>query len=233
MSIYIDAEKAFDTVWHSGLRKMMHNAKIPVKLIRLISSFLENRQGCVKVNQNLSKLVLLSAGVPQGSILAPLLYIFYIREMPTEISNDIMSSFYADDTSYSASDNTHKGRKVFVSQHLQRILTNLEIFCTKWRIKLNSDKTWCQNFYIDEANNNTPRLYLNGNLLKYKKTFKFLGVTFDQKLTFSDHINDIVTRAKKRLNLMKALKGQTWGANPETIMSVSYTHLTLPTTPYV
>ena len=140
-------------------------------MIRIISNFLNNRQGCIRVNSYISRKITLSAGVPQGSILAPLLYIFFIREMPTEISSEISSSFYADDTSYSASDNTHRRRTNFVSGHLQRILNDLETFCSKWRVKLNPDKTWCLNFYTKKVNNNTPRLWLRGELLKYKKNF--------------------------------------------------------------
>ena len=64
MSIFIDAEKAFDTVWHDGLRKLLHEAKIPIPVIRLLSSFLTNRKGCVKVNENFSREVTLTAGVP-------------------------------------------------------------------------------------------------------------------------------------------------------------------------
>ena len=105
-----------------------------------------------------------------------------------------------------------------MSQHLQRILLDLETFCSKWRIKLNPSKTWCLNFFLNSENDNTPRLWLRGELIEYKKTCKFLGITFDQKLTFNEHINDIVNRARKRLNLLKALRGQSWGASPETIL---------------
>ena len=108
VSIFIDAEKAFDTVCHDGLRKMLFDAKIPTKFLKVISNFLENRYGQVRVNEYLSEKVPLTAGVPQGSILSPLLYIFFIRELPTKISDEVMSSFYADDICYSASDNTHK-----------------------------------------------------------------------------------------------------------------------------
>ena len=55
-------------------------------------------------------------------------------------------------------------------------------------------------------------------MLQYKKTCKFLGVLFDDKLSFEDHIKDIVSRCKKRLNLLKAIAGQNWGASPETIL---------------
>ena len=93
----------------------------------------------------------------------------------------------------------------------------MEKFCSTWKIKLNPNKTWCQNFFINKENDNTPRLWLKGELLEYRKTSKFLGVTFDSLLTFGKHVNDIVTRAKTRLNLLKALRGQSWGASPETL----------------
>ena len=129
-----------------------------------------------------------------------------------------MSSFYADDICYSASDNTHKSRKCFAATHLQEILCELESFCSKWRIRLNPDKTVVLNSFKNRENDNTPRLWLRGELLKYEKSCKFLGVTFDSNHTFKEHIDDIVTRAKKRLNLLRALRGQSWGASPETLL---------------
>ena len=170
------------------------------------------------MNSSLSRIFLLEAGVPQGSILAPLLFIFFIKDMPTQIMEAMISSFYADDTSYAASDNQHKSRKVFVQDYLQPILTQLEEFCSLWRINLNPTKTWCVNFYNRSSDNNSPRLYLRGELLKYKKSCKFLGITFDDKLSFKNHIEEIVSKCKKRLNLLKALCGQNWGASPETIL---------------
>ena len=113
VSIFINTEKEFDTVWHDGLRKMLHDANIPIIILRIISNFLDNRHGSVKINESISTKVPLTAGVPQGSILSPLLYIFFIRQLPTKTSNEIMSSFYADDICYFASDNPHKSRKSF------------------------------------------------------------------------------------------------------------------------
>ena len=218
VSIFIDAERAFDSVWHDGLRTQLQNSNFPIKIIRWISSFLRNRRGRVKVNNCISIEVFLVAGVPQGSIISPLIYIFYIKGMPTKISEEILSSFYADDTSYAASDTQHKSRKNFVSGHLQTILNDLENFCKIWRITLNPGKTWCTNFFLKSSDNNCPRLWLKGELLKYKKEAKFLGFTFDQNLSHKAHILDVVNRCKKRLNLLKAIQGKTWGASPSTIL---------------
>ena len=141
--------------------------------------------------------------------------------MPTENSKEIISSFYADDTSYGASEDNRKDRKVFPADHLQRIINDLETYCSKWRIGLNPDKTWCLNFHQKSINNNSPRLWLGGELIQYKKTIKFLGITFDEKLNFKEHILNLISRCRKRLNLMKALRGQSWGANP-TILLYTY-----------
>ena len=195
--MYLDAEKAFNSISHNGLKKMLLDSKIPISIVRWLSSYLDNRTGCIKINSNLSREFLLRASVPQGSLLAPLLYIFYIKDMPTKILSSLVSSFNADDTSYAASDTLHKSSKLFLANQLQRILTDLEDFFSKWRVGLNSEKTWCLNFFQDSKNKNTPRLWLKGELLKYKTECKFLGFHFDQKLTFKTHIETLVSRCKK------------------------------------
>ena len=147
VALFIDAEKAFDSIWIDGLKKQLYDSKLPTKIIRWISSFLYNRQGRVRVNSCLSEKVYLLAGVPQGSIIAPLLYIFYIKDLPTKVFDALISSFYADDTSYAASDTLHKSSKTFVTDYLQPILTDLETFCAKWRMGLNPEKTFCLIFF--------------------------------------------------------------------------------------
>ena len=73
-------------------------------------------------------------------------------------------------------------------------------------------------FKLNNKQNTTPNIYLKNELLKYEEEAKFLGITFDSKLSFKNHVEDIVKRSKKKLNLLKALRGRTWGANPETLL---------------
>ena len=117
--------------------------------------------------------------------------------MPPVLSEEVMSSFYADDTSYAASVNTHKRRKLLYQHISKKIMTDLESFCSKWRIKLNAEKTWCLNFHINKENDSFPRLWLKGELLRYTKSFKFLGITFDPKLTYEKYTLDIAMHSKK------------------------------------
>jgi hypothetical protein len=108
--------------------------------------------------------------------------------------------------------------KLTVQDLLQPILTKLETFCSDWRMGINPTKTWCLNFYNKNANNNSPRLWLMGELVDYCKMGKFLGVTLDSQMTFEPHLRDISARCRKGLNLLKMLRGQSWGANPEVLM---------------
>ena len=158
---------------------MLQDEKFPEKIIRFISSWLSNRKCRVRINDEISYLVLLKAGVPQGSLLSPIIYIFYIQKMPTKSAEDFLTSFYADDTSYAASDNPHSKRKSFAGKALQEILLKLEKFCSKWRIGLNASKTNCILFQKGSLNLTRPNLYLKNELIKYEKNVKFLGITFD------------------------------------------------------
>ena len=143
--------------------------------------------------------------------------------MPSKSTHDFISSFYADDTSYASSDNSHSRRTKFAGQPLQETLINLENFCSKWRMGLNASKTKCLLFQRGKSSLTTPNLYLMKEPLKYEDNIKFLGITFDKKLTFEQHINNIHDKCIKRLNLLKTISGRSWGANEETIM---YTYRT-------
>ena len=104
---------------------------------------------------------------------------------------------------------------------MQVILIQLQQFCSKWRIGLNATKTKLLLFQLEKPNgqqNTIPNIFLKNELVKYEESVKFLGVIFDKKLTFEEHILDVVRRAHKRMNLLKALKGRGWGASSETIL---------------
>jgi hypothetical protein len=126
VSIFINSEKAFDTVWHNGLRCQLIDAKFPEAVIHCISSYRRNQTGKISINNILSRAFPLLAGVPQGLALAPLLYIFFTHLMPTKIHHQILNSFYANDTCFALSNS--KLTKLTVQDLLQPILTDLESY---------------------------------------------------------------------------------------------------------
>lgn len=95
-AVFIDISKAFDKVWHDGLLYKLMSINTPSSLFNIINSFLLNRQFSVKINDNISDLKPISAGVPKGSKLGPILFNIYVYDIPQSPRTNI--ALFADDT---------------------------------------------------------------------------------------------------------------------------------------
>ena len=127
----LDVEKAFDNVWHNGLRYKIYQLDLPTKLCRWLSDFLVGRVIQVKIEGFLSPKVYPKAGLPQGSNLSPLLFLIYVNDMPNPSHHQTDKSQFADDTGqWAVSKNID-----LAAEYLQRDLDKLARWCAKWRIK--------------------------------------------------------------------------------------------------
>ena len=134
---FLDAEKVFDNVWDNGLRNKMFQLGLPTKVTRWLSDFLVGTVIQVKVDGFLLSKIWPKAGVPQGSVLSPLLFLIYVNDMP-DPKHPLNSKFqFANDTGLWA---TSK-KASLAANRLQRDLDALAEWCTKWRMKLNPEKT--------------------------------------------------------------------------------------------
>ena len=137
VAAFLDVEKAFDNVWHNGLRYKIFMLDLPTKMTRWLSDFLVGRFIQVNVNGFLSDKISPIAGVPQGSVLTPLLFLIYVNDLPNPHHRQNSKSQFADDTSlWAASKNVQ-----FAAKLLRKDLRKLAKWCAKWRIKLNPEKT--------------------------------------------------------------------------------------------
>jgi hypothetical protein len=127
----LDIEKVFDTTWHPGLLYKQSELQLPISLIKLIASFLTNRNFKVSVDGKLSSPRKVAAGVPQGSVLASVLYNLYINDAPAAAG--IHFAWFEDDTHVYATEK-HERR---VLNKLQRGLTAVWSWCQRWNIKIN------------------------------------------------------------------------------------------------
>lgn len=137
-ALFLDAEAAFDKCWHDGVRyKFREYLGLPERTVRILSSFLQDRTLQVTESGLSSRVVNLRAGTPQGSCLSPLIYIISVNDMPTGSQRGVGQSQYADDTGIFATESSELGavRKV------QRAVDDIERWCSKWRVKLNGDKS--------------------------------------------------------------------------------------------
>lgn len=196
--VLLDVAKAFDSVWHNGLLYKLYTQGFPGTIVKLLRSYLSNRTFSVKVDNALSTRRRIYAGVPQGSVLGPVLYSLYTADTPT--APFVHTAQYADDTAFF----TRNPKRDLVTRRLQTVLDATDDWAKKWRITINGNKTQAM-MITRKLGPRGPRrrpplhLQLNGQELPWRNTAKYLGVTLDKKLTWKAHIEDLRNRACARM----------------------------------
>ena len=201
IAAFLDVEKAFNNVWHNGLRCKIYQLDLPNKLCRWLSDFLVGRVIQIKTEGFLSPDVYPKAGVPQGSNLSPLLLI-YVNDMPNPSHHQTNKSQFADDAGqWALSKNIN-----LAAEYLQRDLDKMARWCAKWRIKLNPEKTRVIIFSKSPtAIRAEPASSLYGDLFSYYPHIKFLGITFDNRMTFLKPFEEILERCNQKFQCLRIL----------------------------
>ncbi|GFV47550.1 RNA-directed DNA polymerase from mobile element jockey [Trichonephila clavipes] len=134
-AVFLDIQKAFDRVWHTGLLFKLIMYKIPPPLILLLKSYISDRSFTVKINRTFSQVRPAKAGVAQGSILGPVLFNLYVNDILK--TTNTMICMYADDTAILS---RHYNPNT-LTQNINEHLAHLEIWFSVWKIALNTTKT--------------------------------------------------------------------------------------------
>jgi len=192
--IYLDFKKAFDSVPHERLLIKIKSYGIDGKLHSWIKDFLNERSQYVKVQNEYSGTRKVTSGIPQGSILGPVLFLIFINDLPECI--DSLSEIFADDTkTFNTCDK---------SDVIQEDLNALQEWSDKWQLFFNCSKCKCLHF----GKTNPKRQYYfptkEGNkIIPTDTEEKDLGVTFDTTLKFDKHIESIIKKANSMIGLIK------------------------------
>lgn len=194
----------------------MLQMKIPDYIINWTKSFLDNRQFKVKVNNSTSNLGKILAGVPQGAIISPLLFLIYINDIPQrDKSNQSGSELYADDL---ASFFIY-GEDSRLASSINIYLNKLEKWLKKWKFKVSAEK--CSYIIFSKIKQGKHyNLRLNNKMIPYCSEPKFLGITFDEKIKFDSHFRMIRKRCFERLKVIKILANKKWRLKQETLVSI-------------
>ena len=187
--ILLDFSKAFDKVAHEKLLSKLHFYGIRGNILNWIKDFLDNRTQSVILNGTNSDNIAVSSGVPQGSVLGPILFLAYINDLPEQVRSRVR--LFADDTAmYLALD------KQADSEILQKDLGILQNWEKLWDMSFNP--SICQVIHVTLRK--TPlqtKYHLHGCVLESVPSAKYLGVTITEDLKWPKHINNITKRQIK------------------------------------
>ena len=188
--VYLDFRKAFDSVPHERLILKLKTYGISGNLIKWIRSFLSGRTQVVKIGKELSSKKEVTSGIPQGSILGPVLFTVFINDLPEIVSSSC--KVFADDTKIYNSACKHIS--------IQNDLDKLFEWSNIWQLHFNIDK--CKVLHL--GNCNPLNSYCMNNIQLHNcSSDKDLGIFFDSKLCFDNHINYAVNKANSILSLIK------------------------------
>ena len=195
--VYCDFMKAFDKVPHNRLIHKVDHYGITGNVLGWVSSFLSNRTQCVHLNGEKSSVAPVTSGIPQGSVLGPILFVIYINDMPDIVDNLTFVFLFADDTKLFRRIETQDDTAT-----LQKDIDKLMAWSNLWLLKFHPDK--CKYMGIGYQGETIPNKYnMNSQFLEVTKCEKDIGVHIDPKLNFEKHMSKAIDKANRILAVIR------------------------------
>ena len=201
--IFLDISKAFHKTWHEGLVFKLKQNGISGNLLNIFEDFLRNRKERVVLNGQTSNWEKIYAGVPQGSILGPLLFLIYINDLAENLSSN--PKLFADDTSLFSVVRDLNTSAIEINDDLKKI----EAWAHQWKMSFNPHPFKQAQEVIFSRKRNKPHhpdVIFNGNPVKKCSYQKDLGMFLDSKLDFDEHIKGLFEKTIKSIGLVRKLR---------------------------
>ena len=223
--VFLDFSKAFDAVDHSIPLKKLHHFGIRGSALDWFRSYLSNRQQFVTYNDVSSGTKVLKYGVPQGSILGPLLFLIYINDL-ANICKHTMPIIFAGDSNLFINEKDASKIELELNEELSNIASWLKID----KLSLNVNKTQFMMFSRKQNQIENIVIRIEGQIIERVTQTKFLGVIIDEKLTWRNHVNHISTKTAKGIGIL--IKAR-FCLNRETLVYLYYTFTNTWPYPYL
>lgn len=215
VGVFLDFEKAYDMLWRNGLLYKLSNLGISGHMLNFVKNFINDRTFQVRVGNSKSKTFNLNNGTPQGSIISPTLFLIFINDLATNINGLDLSLFADDSAIYKSGKNLNH-----ILKDVQAGLDEIDIWCDKWGLKISNSKSTGVIFTHKIKYEIKTPLKIKNNKLNMENKVKFLGLIFDQRLTWLEHFKYIKSKCSRRLNLMRSLTGTSWGASKTALLTI-------------
>ena len=208
----MDVAKAFDRVSHARLVHNLRKRRIPQTLVNWVTSFLKGRQTSIRLGDYTSQLMDVQVGIPQGSPISPILYLFYNADMVDECTKARLTSnttaFVDDNNILVYSDSTQSNCEKLQEVHL---------ICKKWASQhgsqFNVDKYKMIHMARARRDDMQQSLVLDDQIIEPDDKLKILGVYLDRTLSGNAQVRATLDKAPKLLAAMRTLQGSNWGAS--------------------
>lgn len=204
IAIFLDFKRAFETIEPHILIEKLRKYGIGASALKWFDSYLSNRKQCVRINATISNVVENKLGVPQGSILGPLLFIIYINEF-SNILKSCKLQMFADDTLVYLTDRNIESKIDIINSELE-ILYNV---INQNKLKLNIDKTKMMIITNKKnLNKNDLHIKINNEILQCEKEIKYLGVIIDDELKFKSNIDTVAKKVGRKVGVLTRLNNR-------------------------
>lgn len=216
VALFIDLEKAYDRTWRFHILNKVIEIGIRGQMFNFIRDFLNNRTFQVQIADFLSSKRPLENGVPQGSVLSVRLFLLAINDIVKEIESPINISLYADDICLFM----RSSDMDVITNKLQYSINQVNDWMSQHGFKISPEKTTAVHFCRKRKDHSDPIIQIAGRNINFKESYRFLGVEFDRKLLWHEHIKQVRFAGNKNLNILKSLAGVNWGAHRDSLLTV-------------
>ena len=218
LAVFFDLEKAYDTTWKHGILTDLFYLEFRGRLPIFIQNFLSDRHFQVKSGSTFSNSYLQENGVPQGSILSPMLFNLKINNIMKSVSNNANASLFVDDFAVYIEGKHLK----HLERSMQLCINKIQKWVAENGFKFSISKTTCVHFHKQRIYTE-PTLHLDGQAIPVKDEVKFVGLVFDKKLDFKAHVAYLKKKCQKTLNILRVEGHTDWGADKSTLLKLYHT----------